>query len=83
MVHANQAQSGSAGEQWSGTEYLNAVTNAITTTLSKGLLEALTKITQRKSVTSLTSSELFTPLDLHELSCDLTEMLSPHLHILE
>lgn len=42
-----------------------------------------TKITQRKGVTSLTSSALLTFLDLHGLCCDLTEMASSHLHILE
>lgn len=83
MVYANQAILGSTGKQWSGTAYLSAVTNAITTTLSEVLLEELTKITQRKGVTSLTSSALLTPFDLHGLSCDLPEMPSPHLYILE
>lgn len=58
------------------------MTNAIAITLSEGLLEALTKIMHRKGVTSLTSA-LLTPLDLHGRSYDLTEMPSPHFHILE
>lgn len=69
--------------EWSGIEYLRIVTNAITTILSEGLLGALIKITQRKGVTFLTSSAVLIPSDLHGLSCDLTEMPSPQLHILK